>query len=469
MHRLSALSPCLPVLVLVQFLVAAPPARCQTYHRQDRQYFQNMLADIRNTRNHVAFYRSDPVAYTNPEHAGDDNHLFWDVGFGATYALYGFAYHAADDQDRFRKRGIDFFLEPQAHMLLDFEAQSDAVINTDFRGGAGLRGRGLPVPRGVGSLVTPRREGWDWRWSRLSWRLRFFHESTHLGDEFVLDGVRADSLYDGGAIAYGPEFRRQPPAFPFQRYNVSYEAADLFLAVDFGGPRDGGSGQPGAPGEPRPAGPPDPPAAVRYLRLYGGLRHMNAQDHPAYLRYSAAAVSAPVWARANDSLRTSPWEAQYGIELFDELSPGSRADPLRPNSWICLLSHGLNEGVGLPWLVGRIPVVGPVVGPTLDKAFAVLMPDLDEARYGVVAFDHYWRSRYALDPPGHTLAGNYVVGLLWGDYFRADTGDRTFGLLLNGYLHRGPNPHGQFRSERLDYERLAPFLPELRFDVNLAL
>jgi hypothetical protein len=87
-------------------------------------------------------------------------------------------------------RGAALFIEASAHMLLDFDTPSADVINTDFRAGAGIAARPL---------------------RNVSWRYKFFHESTHIGDEYTLTAV-VDSL--------------------FRRYNVSYEAHEFFLAVD---------------------------------------------------------------------------------------------------------------------------------------------------------------------------------------------------------------------------------------------
>ena len=204
MNRCTASLICI-MLTQVSF---KQPAESQTYHRQDHQYYKNMIADIRNTRNHISWYRADPVWYTSSK-ATDDNHDFWDVAFGDTYALFGFAYDRKADSPYFKKRGIDFFLEPQMHMLLDFSAQSNAIINADFRGGAGFRGRGFPIPKDVGAVKSilafqpPKRKNWTWVLDRFSWRLRGFHESTHLGDEFILDAAIADSLFSTQIVDYG--------------------------------------------------------------------------------------------------------------------------------------------------------------------------------------------------------------------------------------------------------------------------
>ena len=77
-----------------------------------------------------------------------------------------------------------------AHMLLDFTAPSAAVVNTDFRIGGGLAAR-LPDPADFVSL-----------------RLHGFHESTHLGDEYILLGAPSTDFrgYGGVRVINNDEF-----------------------------------------------------------------------------------------------------------------------------------------------------------------------------------------------------------------------------------------------------------------------
>ena len=443
------------ICIMLTWVSYPQPTESRTYHRQDHQYYKNMIADIRNTRNHISWYRANPVQYTSSNTA-DDNHRFWDVAFGDTYALFGFNYDSTADSLLFKKRGIDFFLEPQVHMLLDFSANSNAVINADFRGGAGFRGRGFPIPKKVDAvksiLAPPRKENWTWVLDQISWRFRGFHECTHLGDEFILDAAHADSLFRGEVVEYKPDYIRRDSALnPFQRYNVSYEAFDLFLAWDTGNPwklhKSSGvacSDRLDGCGNPTDEYLENLDGSNHYLRTYKGVRWLNDGEYNSYLKYHSGVLSQHP--RINDPLRSKDWEFQYGFEYFNELNRGSSANtPYHPNFYIKGVSAVLNS----------IPVL------------SILIPDLDEARYGLVAADHYWRSQYVIDDPGYTLAGNYVIGLIWGEYFRANSGQRSFSLLANWYGHEGPNPHGQFRSEELHYEKFNGFLPEIRFDINI--
>jgi hypothetical protein len=101
---------------------------------------------------------------------------------------------------------------------LDFDTPSFDVINTDFRIGLGVASR-LP-----GAL------------DNIALRLKGFHESTHIGDEFILRAMA------------GPAFRR---------YNVSYEALEFFAAFDWH------------------VEPSKKFFKFNYLRLYGGGRYLN--------------------------------------------------------------------------------------------------------------------------------------------------------------------------------------------------
>ena len=180
------------------------------------------------------------------------------------------------------------------------------------------------------------------------------------------------------------------------------------------------------------------------MRAYVGVRWLLDGDYGPYLPYRSDAQLKVD--RINEPLKSEDWELQYGFEYLNELNRGSNANSFwNPNFYVKAASSLLNS----------TPFLG------------ALIPRFDEARYGLVAADHYWRSLYVIDDPGYTLAGNYVIGLIWGEYFRANSGRRTFSLLANWYLHEGPNPHGQFRREVLDYEKFGGFLPEIRFDITI--
>jgi len=162
------------------------------YVLSDYQYFKPLLADIRKPQFYTRLYRNEAVKFSNLS-TSRGHHLFWDVGYGGFFPMLGYNYKENAAANPMQITGWTLFIESSAHMLLDFSTPSADVINTDFRIGGGLASR-LPT-----------------RLKNISLRYKFFHESTHIGDEFTLTAV-ADST--------------------FRRYNVSYEAHEFFISVD---------------------------------------------------------------------------------------------------------------------------------------------------------------------------------------------------------------------------------------------
>jgi hypothetical protein len=131
-------------------------------------------------------------------------HTFWDVAFGESMPVVGW-YDVSNDALLRYTRGVQLNFDAAAFMLLDFDSQSWGVINTDYRLGLSVDGR-LPFPR----------------WERLSLKVGFFHQSTHLGDEYVLSARTIQ--------------RQETPAvngvLPF-RANPSYWAVPITLSWDW--------------------------------------------------------------------------------------------------------------------------------------------------------------------------------------------------------------------------------------------
>jgi hypothetical protein len=206
-----------------------------------------MLANIRSPQFHTRVYRDRAVKFSNSTLSG--KHTFWDVGFGGFFSMFGFSFDDKPVAHIMARTGVDFFLDASAHMLLDFNTLSSDVINTDFRigGGAAMR---LP-----GKLKN---------FSLLS---KFFHESTHIGDEYTLAASRDTS---------------------FHRYNVSYEAFELYLAGDNYRATC-------------------TPIALECFRLYAGGRLLTKE----------ARFEEFYDVDAGQALKTSDrWEFQAGAEVF---------------------------------------------------------------------------------------------------------------------------------------------------------
>ena len=202
------------LIVLAGWLLVQPALAREGrfYVLTDEQYYKPMLANIRTPVNHLRLYRDEAVRFSNSTRPGD--HTFWDVAYGGFFPLAGIRFDTSDPDNPMRRSGLALFVSGSAHVLLDFDTQSSDVINNDYRLGAGVA---LRFPGSLGFL---------------SLRYRFFHESSHVGDEFTLSASDFES---------------------FRRYNVSYEANELYAAVDHYREADGLLG-------------------FSYLRLYGGGR-----------------------------------------------------------------------------------------------------------------------------------------------------------------------------------------------------
>jgi hypothetical protein len=177
--------------------------------------FEHTRAGLRDPHFGMRLYYAEPVPGTlspisGPYTPASDaaaakvpgNHLFWDVAFGERMPVA--TYFDVNPKHPRYARGLQLNLEAGVFMLLDFNSQSAGVIDADYRIGTSVDFR-PPAPF----------------WEHLSLSVGFFHESTHLGDEYVLS---AATIQGSG-----------PPAANAQlnyRANPSYEAVPVTLSVD---------------------------------------------------------------------------------------------------------------------------------------------------------------------------------------------------------------------------------------------
>ena len=237
----------------------------------NRAYYPAMMADHDAPLSYLGVYVDQPIPHTvtseklkGAEGALSGRHLFFNVGLGERLALAGFDYPA----DGLRPhRGAALYLDAQIRLIMDFFAESIAVLDTDFHIGFGVMGRGLPW--------------WsDAPWlDHVAWDLKLYHESTHIGDEYLGDALERR---DAGE----PEFS------DFRRVNVAFEAVKLSLAVDGD-----------VPGVPALKG-----------RVYGAYGHLLTGPWSTQGEASIP-IAAP----------SSAWrhEAQLGLELRRPLHPGA--------------------------------------------------------------------------------------------------------------------------------------------------
>jgi len=236
------------LFIITLFISQAVAQQSSFYVLKDEQYFKPMLADIRAPEAHMRIYRDPAVRFSNSTKVG--LHTFWDVTYGGYFPFAGFSFSTSDVNNNMRKTGLNFFLSGSAQMLLDFDTASSDVINTDFRLGGGIATR-LPILS-----------------NRLAFRIQLFHESSHVGDEFVLGASQQQS---------------------FRRYNVSYEALELFAAIDDFKPEV------------------KERMSFCYWRIYGGVRQLLGNDF--YEDFASRGRESAL------KVNSGP-EFQSGLELF---------------------------------------------------------------------------------------------------------------------------------------------------------
>lgn len=229
--------------------------------------FEHLRASLRDPHFGMRFYVADKVPGTlsnvsDPGSADADaradakggKHVFWDVSFGERAPLFGW-YDIHPTRSVRHARGFQLNVDAAAYLLVDFNAQSSAAIDTDYH-------------IGLSADVRPWADGWD----RLSLSFGFFHQSTHLGDEYVLSAHTIQA-------SLPPEVN---PFLPY-RANFSYLAFPATLSVDLG-----------------------PTSAPQYAaRVYGGGTWFAMSDVPA--------ATHPEW-RAGVELSYGAPEAVVGSE-----------------------------------------------------------------------------------------------------------------------------------------------------------
>jgi hypothetical protein len=176
-RALKALSK-IPGVKRVEFLPAAvlpapqPPAGSGWSLFPEQRLFEPLLADPRWAHFGVSYAHHFDSAFPNLGNVAE-------VDLGEQFTIA-----AVDTGDTGK---FDVGLEPAVFALFNLDALSHDLVNADYRIGA-------PV---------------DYRRGRFSARASLYHQSSHLGDEFLLDT-------------------------PTQRINFSYEAVQARLSYDLG-------------------------------------------------------------------------------------------------------------------------------------------------------------------------------------------------------------------------------------------
>jgi hypothetical protein len=177
--------------------------------------FEHTRAGLRDPHFGMRFYYDEPIPGTlhtvanpgpNSDPAAatpDGTHFFWDVSFGESMPVLT-AYKVDPDHARYAG-GFQWNIDAAVFMLLDFSSQSAGVIDSDFR---------------IGTSFDYR--PWQRFWQHLSLQVGFFHESTHLGDEYVLSSGTIQGTTPPAANMFLP-----------YRANPSYESLPVTLSVDW--------------------------------------------------------------------------------------------------------------------------------------------------------------------------------------------------------------------------------------------
>ena len=166
-----------------------------TYWFRDLGYFRAPRADVRAAHTYAQLVRADTVPRNGVggqdfDFGGSRSHL--EGGFGTLAPIVG-RHWAPDTGNACRgARGFVLMVHGAIHTMSDLGSEND-VVNSDVSFGGVL-------------AVRP-----GWAGNRLAFRLRYIHESTHLGDELSIKGTVRHDL---------------------QRFDVAYEALDLYASVD---------------------------------------------------------------------------------------------------------------------------------------------------------------------------------------------------------------------------------------------
>jgi hypothetical protein len=299
---------------------------------------------------------SDPAAGTS-----DGKHLFWDVSFGESMPVL--TIYRVDPEHARTAGGFQLNIDAAVFMLLDFSSQSSGVIDSDFR---------------IGGSIDYR--PWQRIWRHLSLQVGFFHESTHLGDEYVLSS----------GTVQGTEPPTANTLLPY-RANPSYQSMPVTLSVDWhfsrevtgraygGASKYLGSELPNAdfPSEWR-AG-----AELRWTSMADGLTSAEAttprEGDSTFTRAKRNVLRRSTGLRPGEPARSRDRRGPFGLELAYELLAHRQYqhDPMYPRGaaflpgtgyWcvqhataIALLNldtaHSSSNAVGLTfdWIQGRSP------------------------------------------------------------------------------------------------------------------
>jgi hypothetical protein len=188
---------------------AAPARRWYNDWFRDRGFYDPLIAEPRAPQISVNF-----PAWTNGFEfsAEPGNRLVWEISLGREIPVFVRANFDNATGVVAGSQGFGYWFDLSFHMIEDMGRDpSNPIVNTDYRFSLGKLKyyRVLSVAKNPdGSVPLPR------RWTSMALRYDIYHhESTHLGDEFV---IQAQNTH--------PEF---------ERFNVSFEFYDVSGAFNW--------------------------------------------------------------------------------------------------------------------------------------------------------------------------------------------------------------------------------------------
>jgi len=202
---------CPALLCIAITLFAARSAYAQRnlsfWSFKDQPYYEPLKADPRAAKMQLivpAWAKEFPHSET------PGNRFAWQITLGRELPIIGWHSDTSSGRVGKGKLGFGFWVPVSFHMIEDFKDESNPIVDTDYRFGFMSKFQyGLGEQTWLGVRFTP--------WA---------HESTHLGDEYVI-------------IAQGdPAFERVNPSFEYYEYGVSVEHVfgdDVLLIARHGG------------------------------------------------------------------------------------------------------------------------------------------------------------------------------------------------------------------------------------------
>jgi len=193
---------------------ASPAPFSNLQHRmfRDLPFYDALRAEHHAARNKLLIPAwSDEFPHS--EHSG--SRFAWQVHLGAEFPIVAFTTSEDDDRMEPGNWGFGLWTPVSFHMIEDFTDDSNPIVDTDYRFGAMVKFQyGLAENLRLGIRYVP--------WA---------HESTHLGDEYVIIAQRP---------SLQPPFERINVSYEWQEYGVSLEGHSLFAKEDEWTVRHGG-------------------------------------------------------------------------------------------------------------------------------------------------------------------------------------------------------------------------------------